>query len=106
MRGPTLFKSLAVVGVTMAMTTACLSGGGNSTSGGGGAPSGQASGSTVTIWTSLDQPVIDGLKAALTPKAQAQGITANWNKVDNINQVIMTKIQANDTPDIVFIPQP
>ena len=105
MRGPTLFKTMAVVGVTMAMTTACLSSG-SSSSGGGGAPSGQASGSTVTIWASMDQPVIDGLKAALTPKAQSQGITANWNKVDNINQVIMTKIQANDTPDIAFIPQP
>jgi alpha-glucoside transport system substrate-binding protein len=105
MRGPTLFKTMAVVGVTMAMTTACLSSGSGG-GGGGGAPSGQASGSTVTIWSSLDQPTQDGLKAALTPKAQAQGITTNWNKVDNINQVIMTKIQANDTPDIAFIPQP
>jgi alpha-glucoside transport system substrate-binding protein len=102
-----VFKTLAVVGVTMAMTTACLSSGsGGGGGGGGGAPSGQASGSTVTIWGSMDQPIIDGLKAALAPKAQAQGITANWQKVDNINQVIMTKIQANDTPDIVFIPQP
>jgi alpha-glucoside transport system substrate-binding protein len=106
MQGPRVFKTLAVVGVTMAMTTACLSSGSNNSSGGGGAPSGQASGSTVTIWGSMDQPIIDGLKAALAPKAQAQGITANWQKVDNINQVIMTKIQANDTPDIVFIPQP
>jgi alpha-glucoside transport system substrate-binding protein len=102
-----VFKTLAVVGVTMAMTTACLSSGsGGGGGGGGGAPSGQASGSTVTIWASMDQPIIDGLKAALTPKAQSQGITANWQKVDNINQVIMTKIQANDTPDIAFIPQP
>jgi len=100
-----VFKTLAVVGVTMAMTTACLSSGSGGGSGGG-APSGQASGSTITIWASMDQPVIDGLKAALTPKAQQQGITANWQKVDNINQVIMTKIQANDTPDIAFIPQP
>ena len=30
----------------------------------------------------------------------------NWQKVDNINQVIMTKIQANDVPDIAMIPQP
>ena len=108
MRGPSLFKTFAVVGVTMAMTTACLAGGGNSGSGGGGggSPTGQASGSTVTIWTSMDQPVIDGLKAGLAPLAQQQGITVNWQRVDNINQVIMTKIQANDVPDIAFIPQP
>jgi len=108
MRGPSLFKTFAVVGVTMAMTTACLAGGGNSGSGGGGggSPTGQASGSTVTIWTSMDQPVIDGLKAGLAPLAQAKGITVNWQKIDNINQVIMTKIQANDVPDIAMIPQP
>jgi alpha-glucoside transport system substrate-binding protein len=106
MRGPTLFKTAAVLGVTMAMTTACLSGGGNSTSGGGGAPSGQASGSTVTIWTSLDQPIMNALKQSFAPMAQQAGITVNWSRVDNINQIIMTKIQANDTPDIAFIPQP
>ena len=105
MRGPTLFKTMAVVGVTMAMTTACLSGGSDN-SGGGGAPSGQASGSTVTIWTSLDQPIMDALKQSFAPMAQSAGITVNWSRVDNINQIIMTKIQANDTPDIAFIPQP
>jgi alpha-glucoside transport system substrate-binding protein len=105
MRGPTLFKTMAVVGVTMAMTTACLSSG-SGNSGGGGAPSGQASGSTVTIWTSVDQPIVDALKQAMTPMATAQGLTINWQKVDNINQIIMTKIQANDTPDIAMIPQP
>jgi alpha-glucoside transport system substrate-binding protein len=106
MRGPTLFKTVAVVGVTMAMTTACLSSGSNNSGGGGGAPSGQASGSTVTIWTSLDQPIMDALKQSFAPMAQQAGITVNWSRVDNINQIIMTKIQANDTPDIAFIPQP
>jgi alpha-glucoside transport system substrate-binding protein len=105
MRGPTLFKTAAVLGVTMAMTTACLSGGGNNTSGGG-TPSGQASGSTVTIWTSLDQVIMDGLQKGLEPLAQQAGITVKWSRVGNINQLIMTKIQAKDTPDIAFIPQP
>ena len=38
--------------------------------------------------------------------AKGDGITVDWQKVDNINQLIMTKIQANDTPDIALIPQP
>ena len=60
MRGPSLFKTAAVLGVTMAMTTACLSGGGNSTSGGGGgSPSGQASGSTVTVAGTVDFQACD-----------------------------------------------
>jgi alpha-glucoside transport system substrate-binding protein len=105
MRGLTLTKTFAVVGIAALMTSACLSSGGNNSSGGG-SPSGQASGSTVTIWSSLDQPIIDALKAGVAPLAQAKGITVNWQKIDNINQVIMTKIQANDTPDIALIPQP
>ena len=105
MRGLTLPKTLAVVGAATLMTSACLSSGGSS-GGGGGSPSGQASGSTVTVWTSVDLPVMNGLKAGLAPMAAAKGITVNWNKVDNINQVIITKIQANDTPDIAMIPQP
>ncbi|MEO7942994.1 MAG: ABC transporter substrate-binding protein [Marmoricola sp.] len=61
---------------------------------------------SVTIWSSVDQPVQDGLNKALTAKAKAKGLTIKWQKVTNINQLIMQKIQANDTPDIAFIPQP
>jgi alpha-glucoside transport system substrate-binding protein len=61
---------------------------------------------SVTIWSSLDQPVQDGLEKVLVEKAKADGIKINWQKVENINQLIMQKIQANDTPDIAFIPQP
>lgn len=61
---------------------------------------------TVVIWSSMDPPVQEGLEAALVPLAEEEGITIDWQRVDNINQLIMTKIQANDTPDIAFIPQP
>ena len=60
---------------------------------------------TVTIWSSVDQPVQDGLLKALEAKLGGD-VTVDWQKVENINQLIMTKIQANDTPDIAFIPQP
>jgi alpha-glucoside transport system substrate-binding protein len=71
---------------------------------GGGSSSGDAN--TVTIWSSVDQPVQDGLLKSLQAKVKGDGITVKWQKVDNINQLIMTKIQAGDTPDIAFIPQP
>jgi alpha-glucoside transport system substrate-binding protein len=60
----------------------------------------------VTIWSSVDAPVQEGLSAVLSEKAKADGYTINWESVDNINQLIMTKLQANDTPDIALIPQP
>lgn len=65
-----------------------------------------AEGGTVTLWTSVDQPVMDGLKAGLEPLAKAKGITVNWEKVDNINDLLITKVQAGETPDIAMVPQP
>jgi alpha-glucoside transport system substrate-binding protein len=104
MRGSALFKLVVVVGATAMVTSGCLSSG--SSSAGGGSTATAADNKTVTIWTSVDQPVLDGLKTDLDAKLQGTGITANWSKVENINQLIMTKIQANDVPDIALIPQP
>jgi alpha-glucoside transport system substrate-binding protein len=99
-------RSAAVLGIGVAalVTSGCLSSSSDSSS--GGEVTGQVKGSTVTIWTSVDQPVLDGIQASMAEKVQAAGITAKWSKVDNINQLIMTKIQAKDTPDIALIPQP
>jgi alpha-glucoside transport system substrate-binding protein len=74
----------------------------------GGGGSGGGDSKTVTIWSSVDQPVQDGLEKALVAKLKAQGedITIDWQKVENINQLIITKIQAGDTPDIALVPQP
>ena len=71
----------------------------------GGSDSGSDSG-TVTIWTSVDPPILEGLQKGMEPLAKDAGITVKWQRVENINQLIMTKIQANDTPDIAMIPQP
>jgi alpha-glucoside transport system substrate-binding protein len=94
-------KSTTLLGIAAVAASMTLVGcGGDS---GGGSDS-----KTVTVWSSVDQPVQDGLEKALVAKLKANGddITVDWQKVDNINQLIMTKIQANDTPDIAFIPQP
>jgi len=88
----------------VAVSLALVAAGSIAACGGG---SGSSSDSkTVTIWTSVDQPVLDGLEAQINPEADKQGITIKWSKVENINQLIMTKIQANDAPDIAMIPQP
>lgn len=72
----------------------------------GGGEESEAEANEVTIWSSIDQPVQDGLESVLTANAEEAGYTINWQKVENINQLIMTKLQANDTPDIALIPQP
>jgi alpha-glucoside transport system substrate-binding protein len=92
-----LTATLAVAAMSFGLA-AC---GGNDSGGGGDS-------NTVTIWSSIDQPVQDGLKKALEAKLKDQNpdIKIDWQKVENINQLIITRIQAGDTPDIALIPQP
>ena len=98
MRIPTRGRNALVAVTALAAATAL-------TSCGSGGDSGEDD-KSVTIWSSMDPPVKEGLEKTLQEKAKAKGITIKWSKVENINQLIMQKIQANDTPDIAFIPQP
>ncbi|MFC5727570.1 MULTISPECIES: ABC transporter substrate-binding protein [Nocardioides] len=61
---------------------------------------------TVEILATTDPLVFDGLKKKIEAEAEDQGIDVNVQRVDNINQLILTRIQANDPPDIAVIPQP
>jgi alpha-glucoside transport system substrate-binding protein len=85
---------LLAAGLASVSLTACGGGGSGSDS------------KTVTIWSSVDAPVKEGLQKALEAKVKADGLTIKWQSVKDINTLIMTKIAANDTPDIAFIPQP
>jgi alpha-glucoside transport system substrate-binding protein len=73
-----------------------------------GGGSGSSNSSTVTIWSSVDPPVKAGLEKKLVAelKAENSNIKISWQTVANINQLIITKIQAGNTPDIAYIPQP
>lgn len=90
----------AVLGATALVATGCLSESDD------GAEGGEGGSTTVTVWASVDQPVLDGLQAASDELTADSDITIQWEKVENINQLIMTKIGAADAPDIALIPQP
>jgi alpha-glucoside transport system substrate-binding protein len=60
----------------------------------------------VLVWTSLDPPVKEGLEAVLEERAADEGIEVRVENVEDINSLIMQRIQAGDTPDIAMIPQP
>lgn len=63
---------------------------------------------TVTIWASVDQPIIDGFQEHLDAAAAEAGLDVDIRiqKIENINQMIMSKVQANDAPEIALMPQP
>jgi alpha-glucoside transport system substrate-binding protein len=60
----------------------------------------------VLVWSSMDPPVTEGLQAALDQKAEGGDVTVKVQQVEDINSLIMQRIQAGDTPDIALIPQP
>lgn len=72
----------------------------------GGDSSGGDEGGPVIIWMSLDQTVVDGLQKQMDVKAEEAGIDVQIERVDGIDKLIKTKIQAGDTPDIALLPQP
>lgn len=94
-RRRTKLMATAVVG-TLSLTVAGCGGGGDD----------EADDQTVTIWSSVDPPVQEGLEKVLSEKAEAEGYTIEWESVEDINSLIMTRLQAGDTPDIALIPQP
>lgn len=99
-------SALAAAGAaTLALTlAACSSGGSSDNSSGGGGGSGDVT--TVTVWSSVDQPVMDGLQEGSDNLTADSNIKIEWQKVENINQLIMTKLGAADAPDIALLPQP
>jgi alpha-glucoside transport system substrate-binding protein len=93
----TLLGATLMLGAGLALT-AC----------GGGSGGSSSNSTTVTIWSSVDPPVKAGLEKKLVAelKAMHSKIQIQWETVTNINQLIITKIQAGNTPDIAYIPQP
>lgn len=100
MRKATLLKAVAAVGAAALMTSGCLSQGGSSANGGGG------DGKTVEIMLGFSGDQLAAFKATLDPYAKSQGITIKWTPSDNFNQLIVTRAQANNLPDIAMFPQP
>ena len=89
---------VAIAATAMSLTTLAACGGGDS--GGGGDDK------SVTIWTSMDQAVVDGLSSKTVALAKDKGITLKWERVDDINKVLLPAIQSGSAPDIAIVPQP
>lgn len=94
-------KVFATVATSAVVLTAAACGGDDD-----GGTSSQKDDDKVTIWMSLDQSVVDGLQTQMEKMAADEGIEVTIERVDSIDKLIKTKIQAGDTPDIALLPQP
>ncbi|WP_203337894.1 ABC transporter substrate-binding protein [Nocardioides limicola] len=94
MRMPRRTRTMALA-IAVALGLAACGGNGGETS------SGQ-----VTIWMSLDETVVDGLTEEIMAKAEEAGIDVKVERVDSIDVLVKTRIQAGNPPDIALVPQP
>jgi alpha-glucoside transport system substrate-binding protein len=95
-------KGVAAVGAAALLTSGCLSQGGSSGSGGG---SGNTS-KTIEIMLGFTGDQFEAFKQTVEPYAKSQGITIKWASTSNFNQLINTRVQGNNLPDIAMFPQP
>jgi len=84
------------------LTTGCLASGSAAPAASG---SGTSTG-TVEIMLGLSGDGLENFKASVDPWAAENGITIKWSPSDNFNQLINTRVQGNDVPDIAMFPQP
>lgn len=102
MRSPSIFKAVAAASAVALLTSGCLSQGSSNSSGGGNG----AQSKTVEIMLGFSGAQLDAFKATIEPYAKSQGINIKWTPTDNFNQLIVTRVQGNNLPDIAMFPQP
>jgi len=94
-------KAVAVTTVVVLLTSGCLvqsggiAGGGNSNTS-----------KTIEIMLGFTGDQFDAFKATVEPYAKSQGIKIKWAATANFNQLINTRIQGRNLPDIAMFPQP
>jgi alpha-glucoside transport system substrate-binding protein len=99
-RGPTALKGLAVVAATALLTSGCLVDpedarvGNDNTS------------STIEFMLGFTGDQFEAFRGEVDQYAKTQGITIKWAPTANFNQLINTRVQGRNLPDIAMFPQP
>jgi alpha-glucoside transport system substrate-binding protein len=103
MRRPIYVKAIAALGAAALLTSGCLRQVSSTGSAGGG--NGNTS-KNIEIMLGFTGDQFDAFKATVEPYAKSQGITIKWSPSSNFNQLINTRVQGNNLPDIAMFPQP
>src|SRR5580765_3943185 len=99
------WRYVALLGGGLLLLTGCLNSSSNNSSGNS-EGSNSNTGKTIEIMVGFSGAQLDNFKAAVDPYAKSQGITTKWSPASNFNQLIATRLQGNNPPDIALFPQP
>ena len=97
------FTAGATLGAVAVLTTGCLSEGG----GGGGGGSDNTSRSIEVMYAfASGSKQESGFRAEVDAWAQENDVEIEYAQTGNFNQLINTRVQGNDAPDVALFPQP
>jgi alpha-glucoside transport system substrate-binding protein len=89
----------ATLGAVAVLTAGCLS------EGGGGGGTGNTS-DTIEVMYAFAGGQEAGFQAEVDAWAEENGYEVNYSQTGNFNQLINTRVQGNDAPDVALFPQP
>jgi alpha-glucoside transport system substrate-binding protein len=99
MRIRSSFTATATLGAVAVLTAGCLSEGG-----GGGGNSNTSN--TIEVMYGFTGQQSEDFQTEVNAWAEANDVNVEFSQVDNFNQLINTRVQGNDPPDIGIFPQP
>jgi alpha-glucoside transport system substrate-binding protein len=91
----------AALGAVAVLTAGCLS-----EEGGGGGGGNENTSDTIEVMYGFSGGQEEGFKAEVENWADENGYTVNFSQTGNFNQLINTRVQGNDAPDVALFPQP
>jgi alpha-glucoside transport system substrate-binding protein len=100
MRTRSSVTATAVLGAVTVLTAGCLS-----DEGGGGGGSSNTSNS-IEVMYAFTGGQEEGFKAEVDAWAAENDVTIKYAQTGNFNQLINTRVQGNDAPDVALFPQP
>jgi alpha-glucoside transport system substrate-binding protein len=101
MRIRSTFTASATLGAVAVLTTGCLSEGG----GGGGGGNTNTS-NTIEVMYAFAGGQEEGFRAEVDAWAAENDVEVDYAQTGNFNQLINTRVQGNDAPDVALFPQP
>jgi alpha-glucoside transport system substrate-binding protein len=101
MRIRSSFTAAAALGAVAVLTAGCLS-----EEGGGGGGGSSNTSNTIEVMYAFSGGQEEGFQAEVEAWAAENDVNVEFSQTGNFNQLINTRVQGNDAPDVALFPQP